>query len=162
EALPLVEPLEPVIEATPVAEEPAPPAEPAAPPAPCPICGSERVPGHATCPDCGFHFPDDTTGPAPAPLAPAHRVQTRYEVGALICEHRGVARYRARDLGLGGTDSVPVVLVRQAAAAPPPAKQPAPDDEDIIPDFDSLPSTDVTEVMRQRPDWPGVLWERYL
>src|SRR5436309_726049 len=85
-------------EPAPEEEEEAPPEPPEAPPAPCPVCGSERVPGQASCPDCGFFFPADSPAAAAAPRPSARRVKTRYEVGDLLDERGGVFRYRGRDL----------------------------------------------------------------
>src|SRR5439155_726413 len=56
-----VEPLpEAVPEVVPPAAEVPPPAEPLQPTR-CPVCDSERVPGHASCVDCGFHFPGEAS-----------------------------------------------------------------------------------------------------
>ncbi|HKB41424.1 MAG TPA: hypothetical protein VKD72_33670, partial [Gemmataceae bacterium] len=99
---------------TPTPEPPEPPVpSPPAPPARCPVCGSERMPGHASCADCGFHFPGDALATA-APVAGgmAMRVKQRYEIGELLSERGGVSRFRGRDLGLSGTENVPVVIVR--------------------------------------------------
>ena len=197
EALPLAVPVEPLPvellpeaevvsappppEATPVepvAEVPA--APPVAPAAPCPVCGSDRIPGQISCHDCGFHFPEDepagTAAPAVAaaavPAGPVLRVKERYELGDLIGERRGVSRYRGRDLGLSGTDNVPVIVVRQAAAVEASVAMPVEaatvdvtvaDDDEIMPGFDEAPpSVPVTSVLPRRPTWPGLAWERHL
>src|SRR5438270_6543499 len=78
-----------------------PPAEapaPAAPPA-CPLCGAPRAEGQAFCLDCGFVFPDDA--PAALPEPPPQRLRERYEVGPLLSERDGIARYRGHDTQTG-------------------------------------------------------------
>ncbi len=177
-------PVEAIPEAVPVApapvleperaERPAPPppiARPAAPaeaeaaaPAVCPVCHSKRAPGHKNCVDCGFFFPEGSpSGALRAGFgAPAMRAKQRYEFGELVSEHGGVSRYRGYDLGLAGNDRLPVIVVRQPSAvlgAEALAVEDEPPAEEIVPDFDEAPPT---EVLPLRPAWPSVAWERQL
>src|SRR5262249_57217068 len=94
-------------------EPPAPPLP--APPARCPVCGSDRMPGHVSCADCGFHFPGDAlAAAAPVSGGMAMRIKQRYEIGEVLSERGGVSRFRGRDRGLSGTDKVPAAIVRPA------------------------------------------------
>jgi serine/threonine protein phosphatase PrpC len=181
EAVPAETPAEAAAPVEPIPEALAPPAPPAPPP-PCPVCGSAREVGQVSCNDCGYFFPDDLpiVGATPlngepsipaAPAQPAVRVKTRYELGELLSEYKGIWRYRARDLGLSGTDNIPVVVVKQAAPAEAlevltldeaPAAETASEDE-VMPGFDEpAAAVPVTAVLPQRPTWPGVAWERHL
>src|SRR5215468_7082900 len=89
-----VEPLpeETAPETVPPPTETAPPAEPppsaeAPPPTRCPVCNSERLPGHAICVDCGFHFPGEVPQAASARTpGTAVRIKQRYELGELLSE----------------------------------------------------------------------------
>jgi protein phosphatase len=182
-------PEEPPPEAIPVAAEPvaAEPVEPEIPvaavpveepqvraPQVCPLCQSPRVADQAYCGDCGFFFPPDdipTASTAGVPAGPAMRLQNRYELGALICEREGVARFRGRDLESGDGPGTPVVILREKLAEAPPAAIPvepetpaAAVEDDFFPTFDeptfsSQPSTDAMPTL---PRWPSLAWEKNL
>src|SRR5262245_40186021 len=177
EPMPVAVPVEPLPEVAPEAapvtaeilppaQEPAPQAEAASPPlARCPVCDSRRLPGYATCADCGFHFPGEI--PRAASRAQARTavcIKQRYELGELLVERGTVSRFRGRDLGLSGVDNVPVLIVRQPVPAPrsaPSGVAANPDEDEVIPRFDD-PSAPPTEVLPQQPVWPGVGWESSL
>jgi protein phosphatase len=151
-----VEPLpEPILEGVPVASD--------TEPTRCPVCNSARVPGCASCADCGFHFPGATSRSTRNTPVTAVRIKQRYELGELLGERGNVSRFRCRDLGLSGSDNVPVILVRQPSVPQAaPAETPAePADEDILPAFDR-PSAPITDVLPLQPAWPSVGWERNL
>jgi protein phosphatase len=158
--------------------EAAPAAKPAAPAvAQCPCCGGKRLPADVYCGDCGYHFKDPfPEGEASAvpvaellpPAAPI-RLKERYELLEQIGERLGVERFRAIDLGLSGTDAIPVIVVRElareetATAIPVEAIPVATVDpeEELLPSFDFPTAGPSTEVMPNR-SWPSVAWERNL
>src|SRR5437764_15038729 len=85
----------------------------------CPCCGAVRPKGDTFCGDCGYFFkepyPSDEELAAGAPVAVAApasadpiRVRGRYELVEQLAERQGVERFRARDLGVSGTDNLPV------------------------------------------------------
>ena len=43
------------------------------------------------------------------------RVKQRYELIEQTGERLGIARFKARDLGLSGTDNTPVIVLKQLA-----------------------------------------------
>jgi serine/threonine protein phosphatase PrpC len=136
---------------------------------PCPVCGSDRALGQLSCADCGYFFPADGGTPVPtaAPVGgAAMRLKQRYELGELIAERNGVSRYRARDLGLSGTDNVPVIVIREKApevapAAVEPLESGEVGDDEILPGFDDV-VVPTTEVLPRWPQWPSVAWEMNL
>jgi serine/threonine protein phosphatase PrpC len=188
ESPPVAEAL-PVREAVPVALE-------------CPVCSSAHTGDQPYCGECGYHFtPADLAGPdvpqaipvaqpvaggggqgpgsSPRPGNPSGGggsgglLQGRFEVGQLLGERLGIARFRGRDRGDGSGSPVPVILVRQVAVpesegdparAAGEAREGEPEDSEILPTFDdsfasSPPSTDV---LPHQPTWPDVAWEQTL
>jgi protein phosphatase len=136
------------------------------------------LPSDTYCGDCGYFFkepfpegevvavPVGTLLPPAAPI----RLKERYELLEQIGERLGVERFRAIDLGLSGSDNIPVVVVRELARDEPPAAVPVeatpvavvdPEDE-LMPSFDFPTAGPMTEVLPDRPTWPGVAWERSL
>jgi protein phosphatase len=168
------EPAPAAVPAAPAAEWPA--VAPEAPPAPtilCPICQAARVDGAVSCHDCGYYFTSADLAAAAAaavpdaPKAPAAMLQNRFELGKLLGERQGVARYRGLDHG--GGSPVPVIILKQALveAAAPAAAIPVEDEdfgEEIMPTFDEalLAASPATEVIPSRQGWPGVSWEKSL
>ncbi len=184
EAIPIAIPLdEDVPVALPADAEPAEP-----PPAPivvnCTVCGAVRHKGDACCGDCGFFYNDPypegaaavaaaAAAPPPAMNSAPVRVKERYELIEMLGERLGVERYKARDLGLSGSDNVPVILLKQAApsaVAPPTVEISASElsgesDDEIMPSFDFPPmggAGPATEVIPNQPSFPNIDWERSL
>src|SRR5262249_19593436 len=106
------------------------------------------------------------------------RVGQRYELLEQLSERKGVFRYKARDLGLDGTDNTPVIVLKEAApqqeqpiqaepveAIPVEAVDTTPYEE-LLPIFDEIstavPGAPVTGVMPQQLVWPSAGWERNL
>jgi serine/threonine protein phosphatase PrpC len=142
-------------------------AEPSAPPAAilCPVCGSPRTGGHASCSDCGYYFsPADLAGrgAGASPPDPGVRLQDRFELRERVGERRGVVRFRGLDHGDGSRPPEPVVILRQelpAADSPPAAEG---DRGDAPSGPDEQRSSPITEHLPPRPDWPSIGWERGL
>lgn len=163
---------EPILEAEPV------PAPVVKVMPPCPICGAARAPKQVFCHDCGFHLNSEeepmeagavNTGnsvPANGSSRLNLRVKQRYELTEQLSERLGVVRYRGRDLGLDGTDNVPVIVLKQEAeevqaAEVAPEEAPAAADEEILPSFDFAPAAGpVTAILPANAAWPGTVWER--
>ncbi len=140
-------------------------------PQPCQACGAPRKDLLAYCHDCGWLFP---AAGAAAPLAASSaltsrenpmtaitngRLQNRYELGDLVGERQGVARYR----GVDHSSGLGVVIVAAPLAAPAlPVAEAAPvaGADDIVPGFDEdLPAA----LALGGPDaWPSIAWERNL
>ena len=108
----------------------------------------------------------------PLPLPPVRPCVSRRATNWVSCSASTRACGAvARDLGLSGTDNIPVVVVKQATPAeavdvftleeaPVPAVVES--DDEVMPGFDEPVAVPVTAVLPQRPSWPGVAWERHL
>jgi len=162
--------------ATPVAEA-VPAAAPVVPQL-CPHCSSPRNGTLGYCDNCGWIFPPDAAAAQPAdgaaPATPNTRLRDRYELGDLVSDRAGVARFRALDYDAGTPQPVPVAVVRapapRIAEAVPTAEETAPapadtnaGDTEILPSFEALPAgMPVTEVIHGGSAWPSIAWERDL
>jgi protein phosphatase len=186
---PLPEPVAPAEPAEP--EEAAVPAEaevpspPAAPPRPCPICAAPRTGTQAWCDSCGYLFPPEpplqAAGAAlpeateAAAMNPGPRLKDRYQLGGLLSERNGLARYSGLDHGAGTPQPVPVIILRMEK--PPVAviepteleieEGPAAGEggaDEVLPGFDQSPPVagPATELLPSAPSWPSITWERNL
>jgi serine/threonine protein phosphatase PrpC len=192
ESPPVAEAL-PVGEAVPVALE-------------CPVCSSAHTGDQPYCGECGYHFtPADLAGadvpqaiPVAQPVAgnpgqgtgsshqpgnpsggvgPGELLQGRFELGNLLGERLGIARFRGRDRGDGSGSPVPVIIVRQAAVAPAggepggdtaspagEAQEKDSQDAEILPTFDDpfASAAPSTAILPHQPTWPDLAWEQTL
>ena len=150
---------------------------PAAGPILCPVCGTPHAGTGANCSDCGYYFSAAdlarSSADPSAPKAPAVKLQNRFEMGELLREHQGFARYRGLDHGDGTVAPVPVIILKQELAkggidtsAPAMALPMEMDDfgDEIMPSFDDalITASPATEIIPSRQGWPGVAWERTL
>lgn len=167
--------VEPSTEAPP-APQPPPPAEPAqAVEAPqveiCPICSAQRKSHALYCEDCGYMYTaDSSSASAAAPTVGGGAesagsgsiLRNRYHISGQVDERLGVKRFRGLDLGDGGQEPQPVIIVAAelpAAASVKDDAAPAGTDDEILPTFEEPQAALPTAVA---VTWPGVVWERFL
>src|SRR5262245_6183735 len=136
----------------------------------CPYCHAPRSSSDSYCGNCGWVFSAEETvflGPASANSSGAgEQIQGRYELGALVNERQGVARFRGLDPSTDVKPPLPVVILRSRRDEPPPAAQ-APaqsdsDDGDVLPDFEEpMAATVPMSQIGISPNliWPTLLWE---
>src|SRR5262249_1565734 len=138
----------------------------------CPYCHAPRSSSDSYCGNCGWVFSAEETvflGPASANSPGAgEQIQGRYELGALVNERQGVARFRGLDRSTDVKPPLPVVILRSRRDELPPAAQaPAPaqsdsDDGDVLPDFEEpMAATVPMSQIGISPNliWPTLLWE---
>jgi PPM family protein phosphatase len=147
--------------AVPLAEPVAP--SDARPPAPCPHCGAPRKGTQSYCDECGWIFPEGEAVPVATPAAAASgRLLDRYEIGVLISERGGIARFHGMDHAANGSP-VPVIIIR--AAAPPVAEsvregEAAPETDDVVAAIpEAMADSAATDVLAHPPPWPSLAWE---
>lgn len=150
----------------------------------CPYCTATNPITESYCSDCGGYFSKELIAAAMAvsvsgsvgsngsgevampqvvSSSTSGRLMDRFELGELVNERRGVQRYRGVDHQTGER----VTIIRQAL--PPtekkeePAAKPPEQTDEIMPSFDeSAVGSPVTEILPDKPTWPGISWERRL